>query len=89
MIQVDKVIVTVRYKTAFSVDMELPIFLTVEELKGKVLETLQVYQPLTFLNMHSLQLKYHGENLSNESTLANIGIWDGAVLEIEEGEVYV
>lgn len=82
MLKVEKVIVTVVANKSISIDMELPIFLSITDLADKMLETLKILYPAEFESVSEIQLIRQGESLDGQSTLASNGVWDGAVLEV-------
>lgn len=82
MLKVEKVIVTVVANKRISIDMELPIFLSITDLADKMLETLKILYPAEFESVSEIQLIRQGESLDGQSTLASNGVWDGAVLEV-------
>lgn len=82
MLKVEKVIVTVVVNKRISIDMELPVFMPVLDLADKMLETLKVLYPAEFGSVSDIQLIRQGEPLDGQSTLASMGVWDGAVLEV-------
>lgn len=82
MLKVEKVIVTVVASKRTSIDMELPAFMPITDLTDKMLETLKVLYPAEFESVSDIQLIKQGEPLVEQSTLASMGVWDGAVLEV-------
>lgn len=79
----EDVIVTLNIPAANqAIDMELPAFLPVEKLAGRVMETLQVMNPARYSKAGSLQFKFRGQVIADESTLASVGVWDGTVLDV-------
>ena len=85
MLKVEKVIVTVAVNERISIDMELPVFMPIVDLADKMLETLKVLYPAEFESVADIQLIRQGEPLDGQSTLASMGVWDGAVLEVIRG----
>lgn len=78
----ENVIVTLRlHPREVSLDMELPAFLPMEELTGKVLETLWNTNIMRYDDGDTLQISADGRKLGNADTLASQGIWDGSVLD--------
>ena len=69
----------------FRADMELPVFVTMEELLPKLLETLKLMQPRIFGDTYRITLRGPNGELRMKSTLASSGIWDGACLELVRG----
>lgn len=83
MLKVEKVIVTVIVGKNSSIDMELPVFLPISDLSDKILETLKILYSREFEEVSDIQLFAQGQSLNDQSTLAVIGIWDGAILEVK------
>ena len=63
-------------------DMEIPTFMKVEKLKEKLLETLKVMFPASFLEVFQIKVIYENDMLEDNDTLASRGIWDGAILSV-------
>ena len=82
MLKVEKIIATVVLNKRHSVDMELPAFLPVSQLSDKVLETLKILAPREFGHVQEIRLAVQGRSLNPQSTLASVGVWDGAILEV-------
>ena len=82
MLKVDKVIVTVILNKNSAIDMELPAFLPLSELTGKILESLKILAPSEFEGTADIDLVHNGTVLDSRGTLASIGIWDGSILQI-------
>lgn len=59
-------------------DMELPAFMPISELKGKVVDTLRVLVPLQTGSLEKMHWEYKGRDISEEQCLAACGIWDGS-----------
>jgi hypothetical protein len=63
-------------------DMELPAFMPASELGGKLLETLRAMNPAAYSAITRLGLRHVDKELGPADTLASLGVWDGAKLEI-------
>ncbi len=83
MVKVDKIIATVILSKRITMDMELPAFLPIGELSNKILETTKVVYPDQWNDVFEISLKFMGQTLAADATLAGSGVWDGAYLEIE------
>ncbi len=83
MIRVDKIITTVVLSKRASIDMELPVFLPIGELKPKILETVKVIYSDEWNEFFEINLKFMGRSLDNNTSLAASGVWDGSFLEVE------
>ena len=78
---IDKVIVTICVeKEDFSVDMELPAQLPIEELIPKIVDTLRGLQPAKFDKLETLTMFFLESPLNKGSTLAAEAVWDGSIL---------
>ena len=78
----DSVLVTLRFEAqGRSLDMELPAFLPLTELKRRLLETLGEMDPVRFGSAQGVALKQEGRVLDGAVTLAQAGVWDGSVLD--------
>ena len=78
----ESVVVTLRFaQEGRSLDMELPAFLPLEELERRLLETLGEMDPVRFGGAQGVALKQEGRPLDGAVTLAQAGVWDGAVLD--------
>lgn len=75
----ENVIVSVQFQNK-NYDMELPAFLSIRELTGKIEETLRVMYSGTLPEMGKYTLSCDGHNLDDNSTLASCGIWDGSTI---------
>ncbi len=82
MIKVDRVIATVVLSKQCSIDMELPAFIPIGELSVKILETISVLYPDKWNNSDEIKLRFMGQPLRNDTTLASNGVWDGAYLGV-------
>ncbi len=79
----ENVIVTVRLTPGGkSLDMELPSFIPIEELGQRILETLRVLNPTSYLSIEGLRFWDHGREITGTDTLASAGLWDGSILDI-------
>jgi len=76
----ENVIVTLRLGRE-ELDMELPTFLPIYELKGKIQETICVIYPDIWRAETTIELIHNDRMLVGEDTLASCGIWDGSILE--------
>ena len=85
----ENVIVTLRFAPGGRcLDMELPAFLPVGELCGRLRESLAEMDPRTFGGAAGLRLSRDGSPLAADRTLAQAGVWDGGLLDAAiEGEV--
>lgn len=77
------VIVTLRMGHE-DMDMELPAFLPIAELKVSILQTLRTLYPRSYSGCKAITLRSNGMILSPTQTLASLGIWDGSILQGEE-----
>lgn len=66
----------------YVLDLELPAFLPVTELKSRLLESFRVMDPGYFGMVTGLEIRWQKRKLVEEQTLAGLGIWDGSDLEI-------
>lgn len=83
----EHVIVTVALGKE-QVDMELPAFLPVCDLKEKMCEMLRVLRPNRPIDVERAELLSGGRKLPNDKCLASCGIWDGSVIVfVNESEV--
>lgn len=79
--EVDSVLVTVvLQEEGKELDMELPAFMPVRRLRGKLLEALRVLFPEYYQAVAEVTVSWKGRILSEEETLASAGIWDGSRL---------
>ena len=79
----EEVIVTLRFPwIEQDIDMELPSFMEMKELTGKLLETLRLMMPETFVKVKSISLKGRAGILQENETLAGMGLWDGSVITV-------
>ena len=76
------VIVTLRMGHE-DMDMELPAFLPIAELKVSILQTLRTLYPRSYSGCKAITLRSNGMILSPTQTLASLGIWDGSILQGE------
>ena len=82
---VDRVLVTVCLPVeGKALDMELPAFLPMSELRPKLLETLKSMEPHKYSGITEIDILLSGRRMTDESSLASCGAWDGATLEISE-----
>ena len=79
--RVGNVIVTLEMSGLQPMDIEVPAFMQVDELVGKLLESLKVMLPDMFLGASGLKLFFDGREIPGDSTLASVGAWDGAVIK--------
>ena len=77
---IENVIVTL-WISGKSVDMELPTFLPIQELRVKVRDTMRALSPGKYDSAQSVTLKYKSVTLGDEETLASCGVWDGSIIE--------
>ena len=81
----EEVIVTLRFPwIEQDIDMQLPSFMPMEELTVKLLETLRLMMPETFVKVKSISLKGVKGVLYGQDTLAGAGIWDGSIVTVEK-----
>ena len=84
---VENVIVTVcLHPGNRTLDMELPAFLPMEALEAHFLETMREMDPLHYSAMSSVTFRSGSQKLTGTMTLAEAGVWDGAVLDAHLGE---
>ena len=81
----ENVIVTVRVRSK-PLDMELPAFLSIRELVGKIDETLHSMPGRILSDEHCVGLTFQGMLLDKNQTLGSYGIWDGSVVECTLGK---
>ena len=79
----ETIIATVEYTPEkFSIDMELPANLNVENLKMKILEALKNEKAALFSTWENCQLIHDSRILNGSETMISAGIYDG-------GRIYV
>ena len=84
----EEVIVTVNISDpASSYDMEIPSFLSIGELKKKLLETLRLMDARKYAGFNNIELFFHGRRLDDGATPAQYGIWDGSIVTVKQGNV--
>lgn len=76
----ENVIVTVLLGKE-GIDMELPSFLQINELKGKICETLASYRPGAQLRPQETALFFDDVELTDDACLASCGVWDGSIIQ--------
>ena len=75
----ESVIVTLKFQSGSgSLDIEIPSFMPIGQLKEKLLETLRVMNP-AYESSTALRLSHNDRELT-EGTPASLGIWDGSIL---------
>ena len=62
-------------------DMELPAFLPIADVKARILETLRALYPQVYGGCTEICLRECGTTLTGNRTLASYGIWDGTILQ--------
>lgn len=83
----EDVIVTVRIQPGTrTLDMELPAFLPMEDLEKHFLETLREMDPLHYGTMSSATFQSGGQQIEGTMTLARVGVWDGAIIDVRLSE---
>ncbi len=83
MVKVERAIVTLRFPFhEEEMDIEMPVFLPVEEICEKVLELLICQQPHRYGGIADVDLFWNGKKLDKQTNLAEHGIWDGSILDI-------
>lgn len=79
----EEVIVTLKMPwLGQELDMELPCFMPMKELTGKLLETLRLMMPDTFMGVKSIGLTSTKGLLKEEESLGTAGLWDGSVITV-------
>ena len=79
----DFAIITMRIPSlAWQLDMELPVKVRIDELCGKILNTLKKYDPDTFQSISGISLQWNEKILNKGMSLSDYQIWDGNMLEI-------
>jgi hypothetical protein len=63
--------------------MEMPAFMSIENLKQKLLETIKAMDPGSFGKFSKIELSINDNSLEDESHLAGYGIWDGNIIYAE------
>lgn len=81
----ENVIVTVRIFEK-QLDMELPSFLPIGELKDKILETYYVMNQVQPGRGRDVLLSYEDQILDRARSLSYYGIWDGSFIDCIEGD---
>ena len=80
---VENVIVTLRIQPSNrQLDMELPAFAPIGQLRQQLLEVLSQADPVGFARVQRIRLQRDGAELDADMSLAQYGIWDGSFLEI-------
>lgn len=78
------IIVTVRFGSR-AVDMELPCRMPIGLLSKRLLNALQILNPIQFGDMHGLWIAHKGRYLLDEdASLDDYGICDGDYLTVAE-----
>ncbi len=67
----------------FKTDMELPVFLEIEQLEANLLEALRILSPTLFFRVSRMSLVFNGNILASCESLASAGVWDGAILKLK------
>jgi len=81
----DSVIITLRTEdNAFSVDVDIPCQEPLQDLKGKLLEILRIFDNHLFSHWQDICFTDRQTNrqLDPEETLEEAEIWDGSILII-------
>jgi len=82
----ENVIITLKLRPGSrELDMELPAFMPIDELCGKITESLRAMNPTAFGYMSVIRAEHNGKPLSGTVTLANHGLWDGSILDVVMG----
>lgn len=80
---VENVIVTLRIQPSNrQLDMELPAFAPIGQLRQQLLEVLSQADPVGFARVSSIRLQSDGAAMDESLSLAQYGIWDGSFLDI-------
>lgn len=83
----ENVIVTVcLHPGTHTLDMELPAFLPANELEKHFLDTVREMNPLHYGTMTSVSFQCCGRQITGDMTLAQAGVWDGAILDVHLSE---
>ena len=83
----ENIIITVTNQNkSFFYDIEVPIGLSMKNLKDDIVEALNGYNPNLFLKTATVSLVCNrtGHILSDEETLENAGVWNGDYITIKE-----
>lgn len=79
---VENVIVTLCLQpSGRMLDMELPAFMPIGQLKEQLLDVLAQADPGRFGRVSRIRLQAGGRDLEESMTLAGYGIWDGGFLQ--------
>lgn len=80
---VENVIVTLRIQPSNrQLDMELPAFAPIGQLRQQLPEILSQADPARFARVQRIRLRKDGAELEEDGTLAQYGIWDGSFLDV-------
>lgn len=79
----ERAIVLLELPGGKQIDVDMPLLLSVEKIKEKLLDMLKSVEPGLFLAVTEIDLVFMGKKLENEDTLASRGIWEGSLLEIQ------
>ncbi len=83
MTQIQNVIVTaVLFDSREELDLELPAFLAVGELKRRITQLLRYYRPERYGGLEEISIRWGTRTLGDQETLAAAGIWDGSRIRI-------
>jgi len=63
--------------------MELPAFLPMTELLGKVDETIRIMNPELLVGTYIDSFMFNGKPINQDSSLASTGVWDGCTLDCQ------
>ena len=64
------------------IDMELASFMPIDELCGKIAESLRAMNPVAFSSVVGISMAHENKTLDSSATLASAGLWDGSILDI-------
>lgn len=79
----ENVIVTLRIQPANrQLDVELPAFAPVGQLRQQLLDVLSQADPVGFARVSYIRLQKDGAELEEDRSLAQYGIWDGSILDV-------
>lgn len=83
----DNIIITITNQPkSFFYDIEVPIGLTISNLKDDIVEALNGYNPNLFLKTATVTLLCNrtGHILADDETMETAGVWNGDYITIKE-----
>lgn len=80
----EKVIVDlVLFDMDFQRDAEIPTQMLIGDVRKGLLVLLREREPKKFSKVTDIALSFRGNKLADETTLAEVGAWDGSTIELE------